>query len=130
LRYARSLAFVIAALTAVPALAHHSFSAFDLTVSKSVTGTVRKVDWTNPHIWIWLDVPNDKGGTDPYAFEGMSPNFLNRRGWTRTTLKIGDKITVTYRPMRDGQNGGMFMSTKTSDGTTLTMGGGERDGGN
>ena len=129
MRHALAIALGILALATAPVLAHHSFSAFDMAASKSVTGTVSKVDWTNPHIWIWLDVPNDKGGTDPYAFEGMSPNYLNRRGWTRTTLKVGDKVTVTYRPMRDGKNGGMFMTTKTSDGTTLTMGGGEKDDG-
>ena len=129
MRHALAIALVIIALPTTPTLAHHSFSAFDMATSKSVTGTVSRVDWTNPHIWIWLDVPNDKGGTDPYAFEGMSPNYLNRRGWTRTTLKVGDKVTVTYRPMRDGKNGGMFMTTRTSDGTTLTMGGGEKDGG-
>ena len=129
MRHALAIALVIVALPTAPTLAHHSFSAFDMAASKSVTGTVSRVDWTNPHIWIWLDVPNDKGGTDPYAFEGMSPNYLNRRGWTRTTLKVGDKVTVTYRPMRDGKNGGMFMTTRTSDGTTLTMGGGEKDDG-
>lgn len=118
---------VAAALSLTPgqSFAHHSFAVFDMNAQKTVSGTVKRVDWTNPHIWIWLDVANDKGGMDVYGFEGMSPNFLNRRGWTRTTLKAGDKITVVYRPMRDGNNGGMFMSTKLADGTALTMGGGQ-----
>lgn len=117
---------MVSTLAIVPAAAHHSFAVFDMAAQKTVTGEVKRVDWTNPHIWIWMDVANDKGGTDVYGFEGMSPNFLNRRGWTRTTLKAGDKITVVYRPMRDGANGGMFMSTKLADGTVLTMGGGEQ----
>jgi hypothetical protein len=114
------------ALAIAPAFAHHSFAAFDVTTQKSVTGTVNKVDWTNPHIWLWIDVPNDKGGTDKYGFEGMSPNFLARRGWTRTTLKAGDKITVDFRPMKDGSKGGMFMTGK-ANGKVLSMMGGNDD---
>lgn len=117
-----AIAFVLA-LAAV-AMAHHSFSAFNMTDQKTVTGTVKQVEWTNPHIWIWIDVPNDKGVAELYGFEGMSPNFLERRNWTRTTLKVGDKITVTYRPLRDGKNGGMWMNGRTPSGTVLTGGGG------
>jgi hypothetical protein len=91
-----------------------------------VTGTVHKVDWTNPHIWLWIDVTNDKGTTDTFGFEGMSPNFLARRGWTRTTLKVGDKITINYRPMKDGSKGGMFM-TGQANGKALSMMGGTDD---
>jgi hypothetical protein len=118
-----SLALAVLVGAVVPAAAHHSFAAFDMTNQKTVTGAVKQVDWTNPHIWIWIDVANDKGGSDTYAFEGMSPNFLARRGWTRSTLHRGDKITVSYRPMRDGKNGGMFISGTTAAGKVLTMGG-------
>ena len=118
-----SLALAVLLVAVVPAAAHHSFAAFDMTNQKTVTGAVKQVDWTNPHIWIWIDVANDKGGSDTYAFEGMSPNFLARRGWTRSTLHTGDKITVSYRPMRDGKNGGMFISGTTAAGKVLTMGG-------
>ncbi len=125
----RAASMVVAVFLAVGAgvrvSAHHSFAPFDMTTQKSITGTVRQVQWTNPHIWIWLDVPNDQGGVDAWGFEGMSPNFLARRGWTRTTLKPGDRITVTYRPLRDGSKGGMFVSTRTPDGKLLTMQGGE-----
>jgi hypothetical protein len=111
-----------------PTTAHHSFAAFDITSQKTVTGTVKQVDWTNPHIWLWIDVPNDSGSTDTYGFEGMSPNFLARRGWTRTTLKTGDKITITYRPMKDGSKGGMFMTGQMTNGKVLSMMGGSDDG--
>ncbi|HEY2385098.1 MAG TPA: DUF6152 family protein [Terriglobia bacterium] len=120
------LAAAVIGAAVAPAFAHHSFSAFDVTTQRSVTGMVNKVDWTNPHIWLWIDVPNDKGGTDRYGFEGMSPNYLARRGWTRTTLKIGDKITIDYRPMKDGSKGGMFMTGKTN-GKVLSMAGGKDD---
>ena len=116
-----ALAFLAAAI--VPAAAHHSFAAFDMANQKTITGAIKQVDWTNPHIWIWIDVANDKGGTDTYGFEGMSPNYLARRGWTRTTLHTGDKITISYRPMKDGKNGGMFISGTTAAGKLLTMGG-------
>jgi uncharacterized protein DUF6152 len=116
---------VILIATAGLAAAHHSFTAFNMTDEKSVTGVVNRVEWTNPHIWIWIDVPDAKGAT--YGFEGMSPNFLERRGWTRSTLKAGDKITVSYRPLRDGKNGGMWMTGKMETGKILTGGGG-RDG--
>jgi|SRR6187549_2157607 len=117
-------ATLIACVTG-PLAAHHSFSAFNTTEEKTVVGSVKKVEWTNPHIWIFIDVPNDKGGTDVYSFEGMSPNYLERRDWTRTTLKVGDKITVTFNPMRDGTKGGMFRSGKMSSGKVLTMSGGQ-----
>ena len=102
------------------AFAHHSFAAFDMTAQKSVTGTVKKVDWTNPHIWVWLDV-QEGNATTTYAFEGMSPNFLERRGWTRQTLQPGAKLTVEFRPMRNGKPGGMFINGKLPNGTVLTM---------
>ena len=105
------------------ALAHHSFAAFDVTTQKEITGTVKKFDYTNPHTWVWIDVANDHGGVDTWGFEGMSPNYLGRRGWTRTTLKPGDKITVTFRPMKDGEKGGMWVSGKRANGEVLMMGG-------
>jgi hypothetical protein len=120
---AAGLAVLLIAAAVAPVAAHHSFAAFNMQDEKTVTGTVRRVDWTNPHIWIWLDVPNNQGGMDVYAFEGMSPNFLERRGWKRTTLKTGDTVTITYRPMVDGSKGGMFTNGRMENGTVLTMGG-------
>ena len=106
------------------ALGHHSFAAFDMTKDQTVTGTVQKFNYTNPHTWIWLDVANAQGGVDTWGFEGMSPNYLSRRGWSRNTLKPGDSVTVTFRPMKDGEKGGMFVSAKRPSGEVLTMTGG------
>jgi hypothetical protein len=117
------LAAALLAATAGLATAHHSFAAFNMNEEKSVTGTVKQVEWTNPHIWIWIDVRNESGAVDLYGFEGMSPNFLERRNWTRTTLKPGDKVTVSYRPLKDGKHGGMFINGKMENGLVLTMGG-------
>ena len=74
-----------------------------------------------------MDVPNGKGGTDTWGFEGMSPNYLGRRGWTRTTLKPGDSLTITYYGMKDGSKGGSFLSGKRPNGEELTMFGGNTD---
>ena len=120
-----SIAALLIVAAAGPLAAHHSFSAFNTTEEKTITGSVKKVEWTNPHIWIYIDVANDKGGTDIYSFEGMSPNYLERRDWTRTTLKVGDKITVTYNPMRNGDKGGMFRTGKMASVKVLTMAGGQ-----
>lgn len=110
----------IMAGAAVLALAHHSYSAFDMTGEKTLTGVVKKFDYTNPHSWIWLDVKNDQGGVDTWGIEGMSPNYLSRRGWNRNTLKPGDKVTITFHPSREGL-GGSFISGKKDTGEALGM---------
>jgi hypothetical protein len=102
------------------ALAHHSYSAFDMSGEKTLSGVVKKFDYTNPHSWIWLDVKNDQGGVDTWGIEGMSPNYLSRRGWSRTTLKPGDKVSITFHPSKEG-NGGSFVSGKKDSGETLGM---------
>ena len=108
------------------AWSHHAAApVFDLNAEKTVAGVVKQVDWTNPHIWIWLDAPNASGQVETWGFEGMSPNFLARRGWTRTSLLPGMRITVTFRPLRDGKAGGMFMTGKLADGKVLTSTGAE-----
>jgi Family of unknown function (DUF6152) len=109
---------VAAAGAAAP---HHGFAVFDTSSQKTITGAVRQFDWTNPHTWVWLDVTNDKGGVDTYGFEGMSPNYLERRGWTRKTLKPGDTITVTYFPLKNGDKGGSFLIGKRPNGEELRM---------
>src|ERR1700730_7010673 len=123
-------AMAIVALIAaagVNASAHHSFAPVDLSMEKTITGTVSKFEWTNPHSWIWVDVPNEKGGVDSWAVEGMSPNYLARRGWSKSTLKRGEKITISVRPLRNGQNGGMFVRATLADGRVLTQTGQPKD---
>ena len=67
---------------------------------------------------------NEKGVTNTFSFEGMSPNYLSRRGWEKNTLKPGDKVTIEFNPFKDpAENGGMFLSTKIG-GKTLPLGGG------
>ena len=90
-----ALAVLMGILAAIPVFAHHSFSAeFDSTKVVTLTGTVTKVEWANPHARIYLDVKDDKGMIANWDFEMGSPNGLMRLGWRRDSLKTGDEITV------------------------------------
>lgn len=111
-------------LTAIPAMAHHSFDMYDMTKAVTITGTIKEFQWTNPHTFTWVEVPNDKGGVDTWAIEGMSPNYLGRRGWTKHTLSPGDKVTITVYPlkeMKEGKFGGTFLHCTLPDGKVMTM---------
>ena len=103
------------------ALAHHSFSMFDMKTTKTLTGTVKQFEWTNPHTWLWVMVPNEKGELEQWGIEGMSPNFLGRRGWSKNTLKPGDKVAVEIHPLRNGEHGGTFLNVTLPNGKKLMM---------
>ena len=94
----------LAALTTTAALGHHSFAAeFDAAKPFKFTGVVTKVEWQNPHTFFYIDVPDERSGkVVNWAMEMGSPNGLMRSGWTRNTLKIGDRITVEGSLARDG----------------------------
>lgn len=115
-----ALCAVFAAVAWRPAPAHHSYSMFDLTVQRQVSGTTKSFEWTNPHVWLWITVIDGKGHSALYAFEGTSPGEMARRsGWSRTTVVAGDRVTATYHPFRDGKNGGRIMTVALPDGRTL-----------
>jgi hypothetical protein len=116
------LASVCAAalLTGSVAFAHHSAAGIDRNQSKTITGVVKEFRWGNPHAWIDLDVPNDKGAVDTWSIEMTSPTFLLRAGWKSSTIKAGEKLSVTVRPFRDGTPGGLFVSVTLPDGRVMT----------
>jgi hypothetical protein len=103
---------------AAPMGAHHSFAAeYDGKQMITLTGTITKVEWTNPHIYLFIDVKDDAGKVTNWSLEGYPPNTLKRTGFTRSMLKNGDKITVTAYKSRDGSNTGAGREITFSDGT-------------
>jgi hypothetical protein len=91
------------AMTAV-AWAHHSQSEYDLRGKVDVEGTVTKLEWRSPHAWVYVDVVNEKGEKVNWSFELPSPVTLMRRGWTRDSLKPGDRVKVTGAPAKNFPN--------------------------
>lgn len=102
------------------ASAHHSTAMFEW--GKEVTlknATVERWDWTNPHTFLYVSVPKAGGGTERWAFEGMSPSHLARAGWGKRTLKPGDKIDLGYYPLKDDRKGGFNVAVTLPDGRTI-----------
>jgi hypothetical protein len=112
---------VLVTAVAPTARAHHSGAMYDNARQVTIEGVVKDFQWTNPHVWIQVLVPNDKGGSDEWGVECTSVNFMERRGWTRRTLKAGDRISVTLSPLRDGSRGGSFRSVNNLNGAPLVL---------
>ena len=108
LKYA--LAAMAALLAAGSAPAHHSFAMFDQSKAVTVQGTVKDFRWANPHVFIQLMVKAEDGTEAEWSIEMTSPEHLVRTGWKPGTLKAGDKVTLVIHPMRDGSNGGQYLS--------------------
>ena len=111
---------VAAAWLAVPVAAHHSFAAqYDPDKPITLTGKVSKVEWTNPHARFYLDVKDAKGQVKTWNFELASPNYLKRAGWSSTSLKEGDEITVEGSIARSGANMANARSVTLADGSRV-----------
>ena len=122
---ARNLVVAAAlAVTSAGALAHHSFSAeFDANKRLTMTGTVTKIEWQNPHTWFYVDVKNDSGNVANWGFELASPNLLMRQGWTRSSMKVGDVVTVEAFHAKNGtNNANAHVVTLQATGKTLLTG--------
>ena len=116
-----SLAAVVAALLHVPdAVAHHSFAAvFDADDPVELTGTVRDVEWLNPHVWFYVDVETGDGTIEDWAFEMGSPNRLMRSGWNEGSMALGDVVTVTASRARDGSRKAAVVTVRLTSGEEL-----------
>ena len=124
----RALAGALGLAAVASAAAHHSYSMFDGTRTLEVEGTVAKIEWTNPHVFVWVYVPNAKSpsGYDLYAFENGGPTALARLGWSKTTFATGEPVTIEYWPLLDGRTGGHFASATRADGSVIRGAGGPR----
>ncbi|HEX7237766.1 MAG TPA: DUF6152 family protein [Gammaproteobacteria bacterium] len=113
------LAATAVLVAARPLAAHHSAAMFDDTKVVELSGTVKALQWTNPHVWLQVVVATQGRATE-WSFEGGSPNSLSRQGWRSTTFKAGDVVTVRLRPMKDGTAAGQFIGAKfAADGHTV-----------
>jgi hypothetical protein len=106
-------------LATTTAFAHHSNSAFDGDKVVVLTGTVTEWKWSNPHVWIFLSVVDDKGAKAGWAIEGRTPGQLIRSGWSKSSLKPGDVITVDFSPAKDGSKTGLLTRVRLADGSVL-----------
>lgn len=127
-RKAFGLAGIAALLLAAPAYAHHSFAMFDQSKVLHMTGTVKEFEFVNPHAWLHIAIVNDKGEVSTWSFEGGSPSQLVKLGWSKDTSRIGEKVEVGFRPLKDGSRGGQLMSVKTPSGQKLCSNRGCGDG--
>jgi len=103
------------------AAAHHSNAAYDLEHPQTVQGTVKQVNWTNPHITFVVDTDVKEGPqSGTWVFEVSSPGVLTRSGWTKRSLQPGDHAEFRYAPLRDGKPGGFLQKVTLPDGKELT----------
>ncbi len=114
-------ALLLLAVAASPVRAHHSFAMFEPTKTLTLKGTVKAFQWTNPHTILWVLVqPQNGGPAQEWLLETTSPGVLTRAGWTRQSIKPGDRVSVTLSPLRDGTHGGSLNSVTLLDtGKTL-----------
>jgi Family of unknown function (DUF6152) len=115
------LAAALLLVVAAPSLslAHHSVSMYDMANPTTVVGVVERVEWTNPHTYVYVLAKNDKGVTEEWAMELNSPNFLKHNGWESTTVKAGDTITCTGGRAKDGARTMRCTGVKLANGLEL-----------
>ena len=111
MRCALSLfSFIAIAAVAAPAAAHHSFALFDVNKTVSLEGRVSSFEWSNPHSWIKLEVPNEQNTADEWLIELPSAGALAREGWNKNYIKVGERLILRVNPLKDGRKGGSLQS--------------------
>ena len=117
--YKAALLAALALAIATPALAHHSFAMFDRTKAVNISGDVKEYEWTNPHVWIHIMVPDGQGTPREWSFEMQSVQQDAAAGWRPDSVKPGDKVSIEYHPLKDGSRGGQLMSATLANGQHL-----------
>jgi hypothetical protein len=113
------LAAAMALAVSSPAWSHHSHAMFDHDKEVTITGTVSQYIFRNPHVFVYMDVKNDAGETITYTVEFSNLTNMLKMGFSATTFKAGDKVTVTMHPLNDGRPGGNYIVATTADGKQL-----------
>ena len=113
---------MLAALSCGLANAHHSFAMFDMTSEIRLDAVIKSVEWQNPHVWINVSVSKDDGTIEEWGLESGATNTLIRQGWRRDSLKVGERVKIVARPMRNGSHSGSVMSLTLSDGRVFSLG--------
>jgi len=107
---------------AIPVLAHHSFTMFDMSKKVTLVGTVTSFEWSNPHCYIEIDAPEESGAAKHWSIEMGSPSILQQGGWKFSSLKKGDKVTLVINPHKSEPGGGFLFSATLPDGRVLGNG--------
>ena len=115
--FPRLLIVAIVLALGTPLGAHHSFAMFDSVNKTTISGTVTRFEWTNPHVFIEIDVPGSGGQVKHWSVELGSPSILQRSGWKFSDVKPGEKVTAIVNPLRDGRPGGMLYRLTLADGS-------------
>jgi hypothetical protein len=121
MKFSVGSAVLLFVLATSPVHAHHSFASFDAGKTVTYKGTVKDIQWTNPHVWIELTVM-EAAGPVTYGFEGAAIAVLKRVGWTKDSVKAGDVITVIGHPYKDGRPGGSIEHVMLADGRQIGTG--------
>jgi hypothetical protein len=121
IRQIQTLLIVGMLLPGLPSVAHHAPAIYDLENERTLTGTVVTFEWVQPHTWARVTTIDTAGKETMWSLEGMSPDYLGRRGWNRSSLRPGDVIEVDYFPRRDGTPIGMFIRARLPDGSLKVM---------
>jgi hypothetical protein len=104
----------------IPLYAHHGSASFDTGHERTLKGTVTEWVWANPHCLLKFDVKDDGGAVRNWAGETQNPTSMTQRGWTRTSFKVGDEVTVTLQPVKNGAPMGLIRDVVIAGGQTLT----------
>jgi hypothetical protein len=116
--------FLVACLLAGtgPAVAHHGTSTYDMNTEISLAGTVKEWTYGNPHTWLWLNVKPSQGPVEEWSVESAPPNYLTGQGWSASTLKAGEALTILISPLRgEPSKRGILLEVKRSSGETLII---------